>query len=93
MELLRHAPGLAISFNKFIPAYHQHFGRQCRVSNFGMTKLIELFEAIPDTVEVCDMGEERMVQLTRDKMIWVIGEQVGYCLLAQILVLLTHFHM
>jgi len=76
VELLRHAPDLAISFNKFIPAYHQHFGRQCRVGSYGMTKLIELFEAIPDTVEVCDMGEERMVQLTRDKMIWVIGEQV-----------------
>ena len=42
-----------------------------------MTKLIELFEAIPDTVDVCDIGEDRVVQLTRDKMIWVIGEQVS----------------
>ena len=50
-----------------------------------MTKLIELFEAIPDTVEVCDMGEERMVQLTRDKMIWVIGEQVD--------ILVGRFHL
>ena len=51
-----------------------------------MTKLLELFEAIPDTVEVCDMGEDRVVQLTRDKMIWVIGEQVSpnICVLLKI---------
>ena len=76
VELLRHAPDLAISFNKFIPAYHQHFDRQCRVRSYGMERLIELLEAIPDTVEVCDEGEDRIVKLTRDKMIWVIGEQV-----------------
>ena len=76
MELLRHAPDLSISFTKFIPAYHQHFGRQCRVGSFGLTKLIELFEAIPDTVDLAEDGEERIVQLSRDKMIWVIGEQL-----------------
>ena len=67
VELLRHAPDFAISFNKFIPAYHQHFGRQCRVGSYGMSKLIELFEAIPDTVEVSDDGEERTVQLIKVK--------------------------
>ena len=41
-----------------------------------MTKLIELFEAIPDTVEIREDGEERLVQLTKDKMIWVVGEQL-----------------
>ena len=76
VELLRHAPDLSISFTKFIPAYHQHFGRQCRVGSFGLTKLIELFEAIPDTVDLAEDGEERIVQLSRDKMIWVIGEQL-----------------
>ena len=30
----------------------------------------------PDTVEIKENGEERLVQLTRDKMIWVVGEQV-----------------
>ena len=76
VELLRHSPDLSISFNKFIPAYHQHFGRQCRVGSYGMTKLIELFEAITDTVEIREDGEERLVQLTKDKMVWVVGEQV-----------------
>jgi len=76
VELLRHSPDLSMSFNKFIPAYHQHFGRQCRVGSYGMTKLIELFEAIPDTVDIKEDGEERLIQLTKDKMIWVVGEQV-----------------
>jgi len=76
VELLRHSPDLCICFNKFIPAYHQHFGRQCRVGSYGMSKLIELFEAIPDTVDIKEDGEERLVQLTKDKMIWVVGEQV-----------------
>jgi meiosis arrest female protein 1 len=76
VELLRHSPDLSFCFNKFIPAYHLHFGRQCRVGSYGMTKLIELFEAIPDTVEIREDGEERLVQLTKDKMIWVVGEQV-----------------
>lgn len=39
-------------FNKFVPSYHHHFGHQCKVSDYGFTKLIELFEAIPDVVEV-----------------------------------------
>merc|ERR1719233_1572535 len=76
VELLRHSPDLQICFNKFIPAYHQHFGRQCRAGSYGMTKHIELFEAIPDTVEIRENGEERLVQLPKDKMIWVVGEQV-----------------
>lgn len=41
-----------MAFNKFVPAYHNQFGRQCRVSSYGCFKLIELFEAIPDTVVI-----------------------------------------
>lgn len=40
-------------FNKFIPSYHHHYGRQCRVADYGFSKLVELFEAIPDIVVVC----------------------------------------
>ena len=52
VELLRHSPQCKMQFNRFIPAYHHHFGRQCRVADYGFTKLIELFEAIPDLLEV-----------------------------------------
>lgn len=52
IELMKHTPDCTMSFNKFIPAYHHHFGKQCRVADYGFTKLIELFEAIPDILEV-----------------------------------------
>lgn len=39
-------------FSKFIPTYHHHFGRQCKLSYYGFTKLMELFEAIPDILLV-----------------------------------------
>lgn len=52
VELLKHAPQCKLDFAKFIPAYHHHFGRQCRVADYGCTKLVELFETIPDTVQV-----------------------------------------
>ena len=31
LELLKHAPNCRLPFNKFIPSYHHHFGRQCRL--------------------------------------------------------------
>lgn len=52
LQLLRYAPQCSMDFSKFIPYYHHHFGKQCRVSDYGFSKLIELFEAIPDVVKV-----------------------------------------
>jgi len=47
---MRHSNRCEMPFSKFIPAYHHHFGRQCRVSDYGFTKLAELFDAIQETV-------------------------------------------
>merc|ERR1719273_2121165 len=79
IELLRHAPDCRLSFNKFIPAYHHHFGRQCRVADYGFTKLIELFEAIPFTVEITeDADGERLLQLTDTQRLEVLCAQVAF---------------
>jgi meiosis arrest female protein 1 len=43
VELLKHAPQCKLDFAKFIPAYHHHFGRQCRVSDYGCQKVFSLF--------------------------------------------------
>lgn len=80
MELLRHSPRYCMAFTKFIPAYHHHFGKQCRVADYGFTKLIELFEAIPDTVDILpskEEGEDKMLRLTRTRMLHVFAEQIG----------------
>ncbi len=52
IDLLKHSPQCRMPFNKFIPAYHHHFGKQCKVAEYGFTKLIELFEAVPHVVQV-----------------------------------------
>ncbi len=43
-------------FHKFIPSYHHFFGRQCRVADYGYTKLKELFEALPHVVQILGEG-------------------------------------
>lgn len=69
VDLLRHQPHFRMPFNKFIPSYHHHFGRQCKLAYYGFTKLLELFEAIPDVLLVsskirsCTKAFLRSVQL------------------------------
>ncbi|KFM81173.1 Limkain-b1, partial [Stegodyphus mimosarum] len=60
---MKHTPHCSMAFNKFIPAYHHHFGKQCRVADYGFTKLIELFEAIPNVLEVKGTGEDKILNL------------------------------
>uniref|UniRef100_A0A0A9Z6Z8 Limkain-b1 n=2 Tax=Lygus hesperus TaxID=30085 RepID=A0A0A9Z6Z8_LYGHE len=76
VEIISQAPKCSIPFDRFIPAYHQHFTHQCRVSDFGFTKLIELFEAIPDTVKLDEDAEGRRITLTLEKKIMVLSEQM-----------------
>lgn len=65
-------------FNKFVPSYHHHFGHQCRVSDYGFTKLIELFEAIPDVVKIEEVnGGERQISLTEKEGLKVLSEQIS----------------
>ncbi|XP_016051724.1 PREDICTED: meiosis arrest female protein 1 isoform X2 [Miniopterus natalensis] len=64
VDLLRHQPHFRMPFNKFIPSYHHHFGRQCKLSYYGFTKLLELFEAIPNILQVLECGEEKVLTLT-----------------------------
>lgn len=52
VDLLKNMDRCQILLTKFIPAYHHHFGRQCRVADYGYTKLLDLFEAISHVVQV-----------------------------------------
>ena len=63
LELLKHLPKCRLPFNKFIPTYNQHFGRQCRLADYGFTKLIELIDAIPTIIEITeDLDGNRILQ-------------------------------
>ncbi|XP_074597401.1 meiosis regulator and mRNA stability factor 1-like protein [Brevipalpus obovatus] len=63
-DLLKSQPLSIILFSKFVPAYHNHFGRQCCVYQYGFTKLIELLEAIPNVVQIMGCGTRRTLTLT-----------------------------
>ncbi|XP_077980745.1 meiosis regulator and mRNA stability factor 1-like isoform X2 [Glandiceps talaboti] len=76
IDLLKHQPRFRLQFPKFIPAYHHHFGRQCRVADYGFNKLIELFEAISETVKVLDQGDEKSVTLTEFEQLALIAKQI-----------------
>ncbi|XP_025094974.1 meiosis regulator and mRNA stability factor 1-like isoform X2 [Pomacea canaliculata] len=76
VDLLKHNPQCRMAFNKFIPAYHHHFGRQCRVADYGFTKLTDLFECIFQVVEIVEEQEERMLKLTAPEMRAVLAEQM-----------------
>ncbi|XP_059351299.1 meiosis regulator and mRNA stability factor 1-like isoform X2 [Daphnia carinata] len=80
VELLKHAPQCKLDFAKFIPAYHHHFGRQCRVSDYGCQKLVELFESIPETVQVFELDNEieKYVQLTMKQRMKILSDQVTW---------------
>ncbi|XP_061175452.1 meiosis regulator and mRNA stability factor 1-like isoform X2 [Saccostrea echinata] len=83
VDLLKHNPQCRMPFNKFIPAYHHHFGRQCRVSDYGFSKLLDLFEAIPHVLEIEEEGEERLIYLTEPELRKILAEQIIGLLKAQ----------
>ncbi|NXX18195.1 MARF1 factor, partial [Podargus strigoides] len=75
VDLLRHQPHFRMPFNKFIPSYHHHFGRQCKLAYYGFTKLLELFEAIPDVLIVLECGEEKILTLTEVEQVKAVAAQ------------------
>ncbi|KAM3916124.1 meiosis regulator and mRNA stability factor 1 isoform 2-T2 [Leptodactylus fuscus] len=83
VDLLRHQPNFRMPFNKFIPSYHHHFGRQCKLTYYGFTKLIDLFEAIPDVLLVLECGEEKILTLTEMERIKALASQLVKLLRSQ----------
>ncbi|CAG2171195.1 unnamed protein product [Oppiella nova] len=72
VELLkcsREVMDFKVSFSQFIPCYHRYFNRQCRVNDFGFTKLIELLEELsPQVIEIQanDTYGEKQLRLSYD---------------------------
>ncbi|XP_068632213.1 meiosis regulator and mRNA stability factor 1 [Battus philenor] len=64
IDLLRTAPRCTIPFSKLIPSFHHHFGRQCRVADYGFTKLPELLAALSNTIVVLGTGSYRMITIS-----------------------------
>uniref|UniRef100_A0A0X3PJ73 Meiosis arrest female protein 1 n=1 Tax=Schistocephalus solidus TaxID=70667 RepID=A0A0X3PJ73_SCHSO len=76
VEMLRRLQRFQIQFNKFIPAYHHAFYRQCRVSEYGFVKLIELLEALPHVVQVIEEAGEKYITLTNKFRLAIVREMI-----------------
>ncbi|KAM4698321.1 meiosis regulator and mRNA stability factor 1 isoform 2-T2 [Rhinophrynus dorsalis] len=83
VDLLRHQPHFRMPFNKFIPSYHHHFGRQCKLTYYGFTKLLDLFESIPDVLQVLECGEEKILSLTEMERVKALASQLVKLLRSQ----------
>lgn len=77
VDLLSRQHRCRITFSKFIPAYHHHFGRQCRVGEYGFNKLAELLGALPEVVQIEEYGDERCVQLTKNERLAVMARRIS----------------
>ncbi|GAB1598641.1 meiosis regulator and mRNA stability factor 1-like, partial [Argonauta hians] len=75
VDIIRHNPYCEMTFNKFIPSYHHHFGRQCKVADYGVVKLLELFECIPQVVQI-EEREERMLVLSKPEKLRIFADQI-----------------
>ncbi|XP_052759565.1 meiosis regulator and mRNA stability factor 1 [Galleria mellonella] len=64
IDLLRTAPRCSIAFSKLIPAFHHHFGRQCRVADYGFTKLPDLLAALSNAIVVLGSGSSRVITIS-----------------------------
>ena len=51
-EMLSEHPE-GIMFPQIVPQYKEKYGRQFTPSEYGMSKMIQVLEAIPDVVKVC----------------------------------------
>lgn len=77
VDLLRNSPQYAVLFKKFVRSYHYHLGYQCRLSDYGFSKLTELLEAISGVVDMDSSSEEnRRVLLSSQISLRVFSEQV-----------------
>ncbi|KAK0155151.1 Meiosis regulator and mRNA stability factor 1 [Merluccius polli] len=83
VDLLRHQPRCRMPFSKFIPTYHHHFGRQCKLTYYGFTKLLDLFDAIPEVLTVLECGEEKGLTLTEVERVKALAAQLVKLLRSQ----------
>lgn len=84
IKILRNRPHYRMPFTEFVPAYHRQFGRQCKLSNYGFSKLIDLFEALALYVQVIEKGTEKHIALTETEHKKVLSMQISAILRAQI---------
>jgi hypothetical protein len=72
IDMLRVKPRFCVSFEKFTQSYQHHFGYEFKLSNYGFSKLVELFETIPQTVRIITKDHIQFIQLERSVMMDIV---------------------
>jgi hypothetical protein len=68
LDLLKHQGShCRLPVSKFVSAYHQYFSRQCRVADYGFSKIIDLLSAVPKSVQVITMKIDVFLFIQRNK--------------------------
>jgi meiosis arrest female protein 1 len=78
IRLLSTISNFELTFSKFIPSYHHYYNKQCRVLDYGFTKLIELLEELsPEYIEMEFEEEygERVIKLNAEKRLKAIAHR------------------
>lgn len=64
IKLLKGVSKCIIPISKFNCEFYRKYGLQCRVADYGHTRLIDLLEAIPHVVQIIDGEFEKKITLT-----------------------------
>lgn len=61
-DLLKHLDGW-VSLNRFAPNFQQMYGRPCKASDYGFSRISEVIDAVSNVAEVRGKGVEKIVVL------------------------------
>ena len=64
VELFKTIPRCIIPLSKFSVEYHKKYSRQCRVADYGYTKLCDLIESIPHVLQILGSEFDKKLTLT-----------------------------
>ncbi|CAH8868675.1 unnamed protein product [Trichobilharzia szidati] len=76
VDLLSQRPRCRLPINEFIPSYYHNFSRQCRVSDYGFTKLADLLDAISHVIQVIEENKEKYISLLPEKHSQIFAERL-----------------
>ncbi|XP_055334791.1 meiosis regulator and mRNA stability factor 1-like isoform X2 [Paramacrobiotus metropolitanus] len=55
-----------VPFGEFVQTYRVHYGKMCRVADFGCTRLAELLLLFSSDIQILGIGNSRMITLTHE---------------------------
>ena len=64
VELFKSIPRCIVPMSKFSTEYNKKYGRQCRVADYGYTKLYDLIESIPHVLQILGSEYDKKLTLT-----------------------------